>query len=148
MIEVPAAVEIAGDLARESDFLSIGTNDLIQYTLVIDRDDPRLSTPLDAFHPALWRMIRRVIVEGRAAGKEVSVCGEMAAKVELASGLLALGVDALSVIPRALPRLKQRLARIALRPLQDQMPRILALPTAAEIEQAIRAQLGGAGDPD
>lgn len=137
LIEVPAAVEIAGDLARESDFIAIGTNDLVQYALVIDRDDSRLSTPLDAYHPGVLRMVRRVVVAAHALGKEVSVCGEIASNYELACALLALDVDALSVTPRAIPELKQRLARFALAPLQRDMQRILALGTASELRQAI-----------
>jgi phosphoenolpyruvate-protein phosphotransferase len=143
LIEVPAAVEIAAELARESDFLSIGTNDLIQYALVIDRDDPRLSSPLDAFHPAVLRMVQKVVVAAHAAGKEVSVCGEIAARFELALALLALGVDTLSVTPRIIPELKQRLAQHVFAPLARDMDRILALSTASELEQALRAHLDG-----
>lgn len=141
LIEVPAAVEIAADLARESDFLSIGTNDLIQYALVVDRDDPRSSTPLDAFHPAVLRMVHRAVAAAHAAGTEISVCGEIAARFELASALLALGVDALSVTPRVIPELKQRLAHVSLGPLRRDIDGILELSTAAEIEQAIRAHV-------
>jgi phosphoenolpyruvate-protein kinase (PTS system EI component) len=145
LIEVPAAVEIAAQLARESDFLSVGTNDLMQYALVIDRDDPRLSSPLDAYHPAVLRMVRRVVVAAHAAGKEVTVCGEIAARFELAFALLALGVDALSVTPRAIPEIKQRLARCVLSRLRHDMDRILELATAAELEHAIRAHLPANG---
>jgi phosphoenolpyruvate-protein phosphotransferase len=141
MIEVPAAVEIARDLAREVDFLSIGTNDLTQYALVIDREDPRLASPLDAYHPAILRMISRVVAAGHAEGKEVAVCGELAARFELAVALLALGVDALSVTPRAIPELKQKLAQVAVRPLAQAMERILQLSTAAELEQALRSHV-------
>lgn len=139
LIEVPAAVQIAAELAAESDFISIGTNDLIQYALVIDRDDPRLSSPLDAYHPAVLRMVRSVLSAAHAAGKPVSVCGEIAAEFDLACVLLALGVDTLSVTPRALPGLKQRLARFSVEPLRSAMANILALPTAAEIREAIVA---------
>jgi phosphotransferase system enzyme I (PtsP) len=142
LIEVPAAVEIAADLARESDFVSIGTNDLIQYALVVDRNDPRLSTPLDSYHPAVLRMVRRVVADAHAAGKEVSVCGEIAARFELAVALLALGVDALSVTPRAIPELKQQLAQVAVAPLRRDIERILKLSTAGELEKAIRAHCG------
>jgi phosphoenolpyruvate-protein kinase (PTS system EI component) len=147
LIEVPAAVEIAGDLARESDFIAIGTNDLVQYALVIDRDDSRLSTPLDAYHPAVLRMVRKVVLAAHALGKEVSVCGEIAARYELACALLALDVDTLSVTPRAIPELKQRLARFAVAPLKRDMERILALPTAGELHQAIahHAQAAASG---
>jgi phosphotransferase system enzyme I (PtsP) len=137
LIEVPAAVEIAGELARESDFMSIGTNDLIQYSLVVDRDDPRISTPRDAYHPAVLRMLQRVVQAAHAADKEVSVCGELATRVGFAGVLLALGVDALSVMPRAIPQLKQGLARVSVARLREDMPRMLALGTAAELERAI-----------
>ena len=81
--EVPAAVEIVSDLATEVDFFSIGTNDLIQYSLVVDREDPRLSSPHHAFHPAILRMIQRVTATAHAAAKVVCVCGEIAAQVKV-----------------------------------------------------------------
>jgi phosphoenolpyruvate-protein phosphotransferase len=142
LVEVPAAVEVAAELARESDFLSIGTNDLIQYTLVVDREDPRVSTPRDAYHPAVLRMIRRVVLAGHAAGKEVSVCGELANRVGFASVLLALDVDALSVTPRVIPQLKQALASVSVARVRDDLPRMLALATAIELERAIDAHVG------
>ena len=139
VIEVPAAVEIVSELAKEVDFFSIGTNDLIQYTLVVDREDSRLSTPHHAFHPAILRMVRRVVHAAHAAGKEVGVCGEMASQRELAIALLALGVDVLSVTPPAIPELKQQLAHLPLRPLVAAIDSILGSATAAEVEGALRA---------
>jgi phosphotransferase system enzyme I (PtsP) len=143
MIEVPGAVEITADLAQEAEFFSIGTNDLIQYALVIDREDSRLSTPHDAFHPAILRMVRRVVAAAHESGRKVSVCGEMAARPELAIALLALGVDALSITPRLIPELKQKLASVPLGPLVARIDRILALSTAADLEQALRAHVAG-----
>jgi phosphoenolpyruvate-protein phosphotransferase len=139
MIEVPAAVELAADLAGELDFLSIGTNDLIQYTLVVDREDSRMTSPRDAYHPAILRMIARTVSAVHSAGKEVSVCGEMAARPDLASLLVAMGVDALSVSPRAIPELKQALASVHLKPLAVAASSIAACRTAAEVERALRA---------
>jgi phosphoenolpyruvate-protein phosphotransferase len=141
MIEVPAAVEIAGDLAEEVDFFSIGTNDLIQYTLVVDREDARLSSPHDAFHPAILRMIKRIVRAAHDAGKEVGVCGEMAARSEIAIALLALGVDALSVAPRAIPELKQKLAKAALEPLAASVEHLLRMRVTEDIEQSLRRYL-------
>src|SRR6185295_6215594 len=97
MIETPAAAEIVSELAREVDFFSIGTNDLVQYSLVVDREDPRMASERHAYHPAILRMLRRVVTQAHVAGRRVSVCGEMAARPDLAIALLALGVDALSV---------------------------------------------------
>jgi phosphotransferase system enzyme I (PtsP) len=139
MIEVPGAVEMVRDLAAEVDFFSIGTNDLIQYALVVDREDPRVSGLHDEFHPAIMRMVRRVVDAAHAAGKPVTVCGEIAANPVLAMALLALGVDALSVTPRFIPELKRVLAALPLRPLIDSIHAILELSTASELEQALRA---------
>lgn len=143
MIEVPAAVEIVDDLAAEVDFFSIGTNDLLQYALVVDREDPRLSSPRDAYHPAILRMIRRVVRAGHAAGKEVGVCGEIAARPELAIALMALGVDALSVTPRAIPELKQKFAGIPLKPLSASIDRLLRASVAEDIERELRQYVLG-----
>jgi phosphoenolpyruvate-protein phosphotransferase len=141
MIEVPAAVEIAEELAREVDFFSIGTNDLIQYILVVDREDPRLSSSHHAFHPALWRMLRRVIDVAHAAEKEVSVCGEMAARPEVAIALVALGIDTLSLTPRAIPELKKALSQVKLAPLRSGVEDLLGSHTTAELEQSLRSYL-------
>jgi phosphoenolpyruvate-protein phosphotransferase len=141
MIEVPAAVEIVSDLAAEVDFFSIGTNDLVQYALVVDREDARLSSPRNAFHPAILRMIQRVVRGAHDAGKEVGVCGEMAARPEVAIALLALGVDALSVTPRAIPELKQKLSTVNLRPLAAGLDHLLSTPMTAGIEQSLRQYL-------
>jgi phosphoenolpyruvate-protein kinase (PTS system EI component) len=96
-----------------------------------------LSTPLDAYHPAVLRMVRRIVAAAHDAGKEVSVCGEMAARFELAAALLALGVDALSVPPPAVLELKQRFAQFELAPLRRDLDRALAHGTAEELRHAI-----------
>lgn len=142
MIEVPAAVELAVDLAAEADFLSIGTNDLMQYTLVVDREDPRMALMSDPYHPAILRMVARVAAAGRAAGKAVGVCGEIAVRPDLALALTALGIDSLSVVPTAIPELKQALAGARLEPMRRAMAGILALSDAHSVAAALRdAQL-------
>ncbi|MBN1443732.1 MAG: phosphoenolpyruvate--protein phosphotransferase [Planctomycetes bacterium] len=137
MIELPAAVEIAGSLAEESDCLSIGTNDLIQYALAVDRESSRLAGTRDPYHPAVLRMIRRTVLLAREQGKPVSVCGEMASRWRLALLLFAMGVDSLSVTPGALPELKQRLATHELGPLESRIDDVLALPGASQIREDI-----------
>jgi phosphotransferase system enzyme I (PtsP) len=144
MIEAPAAVEIAADLAREVDYLSMGTNDLVQYALVIDRGDARMSSPRDAYHPAILRMVRRTVIAAHAAGKTVSVCGEMASHGDLAAALAALGVDALSVVPSVIPELKQAFAGIAIRKLAAAMDDVLACSDAQALDAALRAQIAAA----
>jgi phosphotransferase system enzyme I (PtsP) len=139
MIEVPAAVELAADIAREVDFLSIGTNDLMQYTLVVDREDSRMAHLSDPYHPAILRMISRVVAGAHASGKPVGVCGEVASRPDFALALLALGVDSLSVVPRVIPELKQALARARLEPLRHAMPRVLTLSDASSVVSALRS---------
>ncbi|MFC1706953.1 phosphoenolpyruvate--protein phosphotransferase [Planctomycetota bacterium] len=144
MIEVPAAVELAADIAKEVDFLSVGTNDLMQYTLVVDREDSRMAQLSDPYHPAILRMIARVVTAAHAAGKLVSVCGEIAARSDMALALTALGVDSLSVVPNAIPELKQALAGARLEPMRRAVDGILALSDAHSIAAALReAQFAG-----
>jgi phosphotransferase system enzyme I (PtsP) len=147
MIEVPAAVELAAELAAELDFFSIGTNDLVQYTLVVDREDSRMSSPRDAYHPAILRMMHRTVSAIHSVGKEVGVCGEMAARPDLAAFLVAIGIDALSVSPRVIPELKQALATVHVKPLGLAAHRILACRNATETERALRAWTTVDGEP-
>jgi phosphotransferase system enzyme I (PtsP) len=143
MVETSAAVELVTDLAKEVEFFSIGTNDLIQYTLVIDREDPRLASERHAYHPAILRMIRRVVAAAHREGKPVTVCGEMAAKPDLALALLAVEIDALSVTPRVIPELKRAVAHAGLEALRVRIDEILALSTEDEVISALRARSEG-----
>ena len=99
MIETPAAVMISRELARRVDFLSLGTNDLTQYTLAMDRQNPLLRGKYNDHHPAVLRMIRMVIEAGHAEGCKVCICGELAADTGLTETFLRMGVDSLSVVP-------------------------------------------------
>ena len=99
MIETPAAVMIAEELAERVDFLSLGTNDLTQYTLAMDRQNPYLKDKYNDHHPAVMKMIRMVIEAGHRKGCDVYICGEIAAETSLTETFLRMGVDALSVVP-------------------------------------------------
>jgi phosphotransferase system enzyme I (PtsP) len=143
MIEVPAAVELAADIAKEVDFVSIGTNDLMQYTLVVDREDSRMVQMSDPYHPAILRMVARVASAARAAKKPVGVCGEIAVRPDIALALIALGVDSLSVVPTAIPELKQALAGARLEPMRRAMAGILALSDARSVAAALRDAQSG-----
>lgn len=99
MIETPASVMMSGELAEEVDFFSIGTNDLTQYTLAIDRQNPKLDDLYDARHPAVLRMIKMVVDNAHKAGIWAGICGELAADITLTGQLLEMGVDELSVSP-------------------------------------------------
>lgn len=110
MVEVPAAALQAHAFAEHVDFFSIGTNDLTQYVLAVDRDNDRVAARYDALHPAVLGLILRVVEAGRMAGCPVEVCGEIAGDVQAVPVLLGLGVDALSVAPQHLPAV-QRIVR-------------------------------------
>ncbi|UYG06472.1 phosphoenolpyruvate--protein phosphotransferase [Halomonas sp. M4R1S46] len=138
MIEVPSAALGARRLAVEADFLSIGTNDLTQYTLAMDREEPRLAARADVLHPAVLALIKAT-VEGAAGACPVGVCGA-AAGDDLAGPLLvALGVDELSVEPARVPSLKAALRRLDAAALAETLPELLALDDAAAVRQRLTA---------
>lgn len=107
MIEVPAAVMMAQEIAEECDFLSLGTNDLIQYTLGIERSQIEMNTPYSVLHPSVLRMIQRVIESAHLVRKPVTLCGEIATSTDLIPLLVGLGVDAFSCSIRYLPQVKR-----------------------------------------
>ena len=99
MVETPAAVMISAELAKEVDFFSIGTNDLTQYTLAIDRQNAKLDNIYDPHHPAVLRMIQMTVENGHKEGCWVGICGELGADTALTETFLKMGVDELSVLP-------------------------------------------------
>jgi phosphotransferase system enzyme I (PtsI) len=107
MIETPAAALTANELARYCDFFSLGTNDLVQYTLAVDRGNARLAPRYNPFHPGVLRLIAATADAGRKAGIEVSVCGEMAANPLAVFLMLGLGITAYSVSAASLPEIKK-----------------------------------------
>jgi phosphotransferase system enzyme I (PtsI) len=111
MIEIPAAAMTMPLLLRHFDFVSIGTNDLIQYTLAIDRADEAVAHLYDPWHPAVLKLVADVVAAANAANKHVSVCGEMAGDVAFTELLLAMGLRSLSMHPSQLPSVKQRILR-------------------------------------
>lgn len=112
MIEVPAAALMAERIAAEVDFLSVGTNDLIQYTLAIDRTDERLSGHYEPREPSVLRLLRMIASAGRRTGKDLSVCGEMAADPLMVALLVGLGFRAFSMTPAAIPVVKRGLRAV------------------------------------
>lgn len=113
MVEVPSAAVMADVLASHVDFFSIGTNDLTQYTLAVDRTNPAVAHMADALHPAVLRMIRGVVEAAHDHGKWVGVCGELAGDVAATEILVGLGVDELSMSPPSIPLVKQRVREIS-----------------------------------
>lgn len=109
MIETPAAVMVSEELAEEVDFFSIGTNDLTQYTLAIDRQNAKLDDIYDAHHPAVLRMIRMVIENGHKGGAWVGICGELGADPELTDQFIEMGIDELSVSPSCILPIRKKI---------------------------------------
>ena len=114
MIETPAAAMLADGIAREVDFLSIGTNDLAQYTLAMDRGHAELAARIDGVHPAVLRMIDITCKGAAVHGKPVAVCGGLAADPAAVPVLLGLGVSELSVVPTLIPQLKAQVRALTL----------------------------------
>jgi phosphotransferase system enzyme I (PtsI) len=141
MIEVPAAAVTADILAREVDFFSIGTNDLIQYSLAVDRNNEHVAHLYQPLHPAILRMLRLVIDSGRAAGIEVSLCGEMAADARYAPLLIGMGLRRLSMSPRVVPEIKTRIRELSAARLAELAEQCMAFGTATEVQQHLESFL-------
>lgn len=141
MVEIPSAAICADQLAREVDFFSIGTNDLIQYALAIDRVNEHVSYLYEPLHPAILRLIRRVVDAGHDAGIPVAMCGEMAGEPFYVYVLLGLGIDEWSMSPTSIPRVKRILRKSVAYEARDFVGELLAHATAADIGSALRKKL-------
>jgi phosphotransferase system enzyme I (PtsI) len=143
-LEVPSAALTTDLLAREVEFVSIGTNDLIQYLLAVDRTDPRVTALYQPLHPAVVRIIHHVVRAAEAAPLPVAVCGEMASSPLHALLLVGLGVRDLSMSPAAIPRVKAALRAVSGERAAAVAEACLALDGDALIEERIRRELGDA----
>jgi phosphoenolpyruvate-protein phosphotransferase (PTS system enzyme I) len=137
MIELPSAALIADLLAKEVDFFSIGTNDLIQYALAVDRRDEETLSLYEPLHPAVLRLIRNVVQVANDAGIDVSVCGEMAGDPIFSLLLIGMNLTKLSMSPAVIPEIKKLVSSIALEDVQSLVAEIMTLSTAGEIETHI-----------
>jgi phosphoenolpyruvate-protein phosphotransferase len=138
MVEVPSAALLAEQLAELVDFFSIGTNDLTQYTLAVDRTNERVASLASPFHPAVLRLIAMTIEGAHAKGKWVGLCGEMGGDALAAPLLLGLGLDEFSMAPAAVPALKQVLRSLNISDCQELARRLLRLSTAEDVIQTLR----------
>ncbi|WP_193452704.1 phosphoenolpyruvate--protein phosphotransferase [Pseudomonas nitroreducens] len=141
MVEVPSAALLAQVLAREVDFFSVGTNDLTQYALAIDRGHPSLSAQADGLHPAVLQLIDMTVRAAHAHGKWVGVCGELAADPLAVPLLVGLGVDELSVSARSIPLVKARVRELDLPTSRELARAALALCSAADVRQSVALAL-------
>ncbi|MEO7206957.1 MAG: phosphoenolpyruvate--protein phosphotransferase [Steroidobacteraceae bacterium] len=146
MIETPAAALTAAALLREVDFLSIGSNDLTQYTLAMDRGHTDLARRTDALHPAVLQLIAAAASAGKSAGKLVAVCGGVAADHTAVPILLGLGVRELSVVPTAIPALKSQLRSLRIADCEKLAQSCLGLGSAAEVRGMVERLEGDEGE--
>jgi multiphosphoryl transfer protein len=145
MIETPASALLADQLVGEADFLSIGSNDLSQYTLAMDRTHAELARSLDALHPSVLRLIAQSCEAGRAAHREVAVCGGLASDLAAVPILVGLGVLELSAVPAVIPRLKALIRNFAMSDARALAREALSAGTAAEV-RALAARFARRGE--
>lgn len=145
MIEVPSAVYQAGSLAKRIDFLSIGTNDLTQYLLAVDRNNARVAELYDSLHPAVIRAILQVVESARVHGKPVSVCGEMAGDPAAAILLLGMGIHSLSMSVSSLPRVKWVIRNLTRERASEILSDVLVMEDVRSIRQYLNERLEEAG---
>jgi phosphotransferase system enzyme I (PtsI) len=139
MVEVPSAASIVDLLARDADFLSIGTNDLIQYLMAVDRLNDRVAHLYEPTHPAVLRTLKGIIDGGHKAGTQVSVCGEIAGDPVYASLLLGMGADSLSLTPAMLPEVKYFVRNMSAADARDLVDEVLLMEDPDAILQRLQA---------
>ena len=147
MVETPASALTAPELARHSDFFSVGTNDLVQYTLAVDRGNSRLAPLYTPFHPAVIRLLDITARAGRAAGIEVSVCGEMATNPLAAFLLVGLGITSLSVAPTSLPEIRQVIRSVPAVDAREAVQEAMGAPTPDDVVAVLSTGLARWIDP-
>ena len=145
MIEVPAAVYLAAALAEEADFLSVGSNDLTQYLLAVDRGNARVADLYQALHPAVLAALTHIIEAAHSHGKSVSICGELAGDPRAAPLLVAMGFDQLSMNAGSLSVIKRVLSAFSREELKTLMSTLLPLTSAQEVVTCLDAALSARG---
>ena len=145
MVEVPAAVYQARELAARVDFLSVGSNDLTQYLLAVDRNNARVADLYHAFHPAVLRALQQVVYDGHSQGVSVGICGELAGDPGAAILLMAMGYDVLSMNATNLPKVKSVLRGVTLQQGEELLSEVMQMPDSDEINLAVERALKEAG---
>ena len=142
MIEVPSAAIMADAMAREVDFFSIGTNDLIQYTMAIDRGNPHVAHLYNPLHPAVIRLLKQVADAGRRSDVPVFMCGEMAGEPLCVPILLGLGLKELSTNPQSIPMVKNAIRSLDIVASHDFLAKVLNLNTTQQVEELVHQTYG------
>jgi phosphotransferase system enzyme I (PtsI) len=138
MVETPAAAVMVDVLAEASDFFSLGTNDLTQYTMAVDRGNARVANLYQPLHPSVLRLIKQTVDAGHAKGKWVGMCGELAGMQKAIPILLGFGLDEFSMNPRAIPEAKHLIGRLSDEQAREIAGQTMSLGTAAEIEKYMK----------
>ena len=141
MVEIPAAAIISDLLAKEVDFFSIGTNDLIQYTTAVDRMNEKISHLYNPFHPALLRLVKMVIDNAHKENKWVGMCGEVAGDPKLIPILIGMGLDEFSMSPISILKARGIIRNISQEKMRDLAKQVINLPTAEEVEKFIEKNI-------
>lgn len=141
MVEVPAAAMMAEEFAAEVDFFSIGTNDLIQYTLAVDRSDPSVANLYSSGDPSVLRLVKMVVDAGKRHDVPVTVCGQMSSDPRFVPLLLGLGLRQLSVTPHSIPELKEVVRNITIPEAEEIATRAMSLDVARDVETFLRGEL-------
>jgi phosphotransferase system enzyme I (PtsI) len=139
MVETPSAVAMADQFAREVDFFSIGTNDLIQYTMAVDRGNSKIAHLYQHLHPSIVRLLRLTAAAAHRRKIHLSVCGEMAGDLQAVPILVGLGIDEFSVSPNVIPEVKRAIRSVTFDECRALVRRVSNLRTTAEIESEIDA---------
>lgn len=145
MVEVPALVTMADQLARYADFFSIGTNDLVQYLFAVDRGNARVANLYQTLHPAVLRAVKTAIDAAHVEGKWVSLCGEMAAMPLAAPLLMGMGLDEFSVPPERILGLRATIHGLRVRKLQPLVHQALAASSGAQVKALVEKLAPPAG---
>ncbi|MBE6098957.1 MAG: phosphoenolpyruvate--protein phosphotransferase [Anaerovibrio sp.] len=141
MVETPAAAVMTPVLAKYVDFFSIGTNDLVQYTLAVDRINPQVSKLYDHFHPAVLQLIQRTIQAGCNNGKWVGMCGEMASDPYAAVILMAMGITELSMSAPSIPKVKEKIRSVSMKEAKAHLAKVMELETGVQVREYLKANL-------
>lgn len=145
MIEVPAAVYQAREFAARVDFISVGSNDLTQYLLAVDRNNPRVADLYHSLHPAVLRALKSIVEQAHAEGTPVSICGELAGDPEAAMLLMAMGFDVLSMSATSLLKVKSVLRSVSLAQSENLLAEVMTLPDSESINRCLDAAIRQAG---
>jgi phosphoenolpyruvate-protein phosphotransferase (PTS system enzyme I) len=145
MIEIPSAVMIAEQLAKKASFFSIGTNDLIQYSVAVDRTNDRIANLFEPFHPGVLRLIQMTIDAGHANGIPVAVCGEVSNDPAASLLLIGMGIDELSMAPTYIPQIKRMIRQVSLEDAEELAEKVRNMATASQVKRQIAEDMKDLG---